>query len=122
MKIEERVVEIDVVNNPMFQWSETLNLPAGVDWNQLQFQNIYKTPDYVASKFTGDFSHLSGFDKIIENIAVKTTTPFEELLNMSKPNLLQLYDYCFDKPYQHLDIDTKENKIYKNFNLLQIQR
>jgi hypothetical protein len=41
---------------------------------------------------------------------------------MSKTNLLQLYDYCFDKPYQHLDIDTKENKIYKNFNLLQIQR
>ena len=46
----------------------------------------------------------------------------QELLNMSKTNLLQLYDYCFDKPYQHLDIDTKENKVYKNFNLLQIQR
>jgi len=81
MKIEERVVEIDVVDNPMFQWSETLNLPSVVDWNQLQFQNIYKTPEYVASKFTGDFSHLSGFDKIIENIAMKTTTPLEELLS-----------------------------------------
>lgn len=46
----------------------------------------------------------------------------EELLNMSKPNLIQLYDYCFDRPYQHLDIDTKENKIYKNFNLLNLQR
>jgi len=46
----------------------------------------------------------------------------EELLNMSKPNLIQLYDYCFDRPYQHLDIDTKENKTYKNFNLLDIQR
>jgi ABC-type dipeptide/oligopeptide/nickel transport system ATPase component len=46
----------------------------------------------------------------------------QELLNMSKPNLIQLYDYCFDKSYQHLDIDTKESKIYKNFNLLQIQR
>jgi hypothetical protein len=41
---------------------------------------------------------------------------------MSKPNLIKLYDYCFDKSYQHLDIDTKENKIYRNFNLLQIQR
>lgn len=45
-----------------------------------------------------------------------------ELLNMSRPHLLQLYDYCFDTPYTHLDIDTKENKLYKNFNLLQIQR
>ena len=79
--IEEREVEIDVVNNPMFQWSETLNQPSVVDWNQLQFQNIYKTPEYVASKFSGDFSHLSGFDKIIENIAIKSTTPLEELLS-----------------------------------------
>ncbi len=46
----------------------------------------------------------------------------EELLNMSRPNLIRLYDYCFDKPYQHLDIDTKENKLYRNFNLLQIER
>ena len=45
-----------------------------------------------------------------------------ELLNMSKQHLIQLYDYCFNKNYQHLDIDTKENKIYKNFNLLDIQR
>ena len=45
-----------------------------------------------------------------------------ELLQMSRQNLLQLYDYCFNKLYTHLDIDTKENKFYKNFNLLQIQR
>ena len=81
MKIEEREIDIDVVNNPMFQWAERLNLPSVVDWNQLQYQNIYTTPEYVASKFTGDFSHLLGFDKIIENIAMKTTTPLEELLS-----------------------------------------
>jgi hypothetical protein len=46
----------------------------------------------------------------------------QELLNMSRHNLIQLYDYCFDRPYQHLDINTTENKIYKNFNLLDIQR
>lgn len=45
-----------------------------------------------------------------------------ELLNMSRNDLIKLYDYCFNKPYQHLDIDTKENKIYKNFNLLQIEK
>jgi ABC-type dipeptide/oligopeptide/nickel transport system ATPase component len=44
----------------------------------------------------------------------------QELLNMSKKNLISLYDYCFDKPYTHLDIDTKENKLYKNFNKLNL--
>ena len=44
----------------------------------------------------------------------------EELLNMDKKNQLQLYDYVFNKEYNHLDIDTVENKIYKNFNLLEI--
>ena len=45
----------------------------------------------------------------------------KELLNMSKPNLINLYNYCFDKPYQHLDIDCKENKLYKNFNILNLE-
>ena len=44
-----------------------------------------------------------------------------ELLNMSKKNLIDLYNYCFDKPYTHLDIDTKENKLYKNFNKLNLK-
>lgn len=35
---------------------------------------------------------------------------------MSRANLIKLYDYYFNKSYTHLDIDTKENKIYKNFN------
>ena len=45
-----------------------------------------------------------------------------ELLSMSRNDLIKLYDYCFNENYQHLDIDTKENKIYKNFNLLNIER
>ena len=45
-----------------------------------------------------------------------------ELLKMSRNDLIKLYDYCFNRPYTHLDIDTKENKLYKNFNLLQIDR
>lgn len=44
-----------------------------------------------------------------------------ELLNISKKNLVNLYNYCFDQPYTHLDIDTKENKLYKNFNLLNLK-
>ena len=44
----------------------------------------------------------------------------DELLNMDKVKVLQLYNYIFNVPYAHLDIDTLNNKIYKNFNLLNI--
>jgi hypothetical protein len=46
----------------------------------------------------------------------------QELLNLSKNDLIKLYDYVFDVPYTHLDIATRENKIYKNFNLLDIEK
>jgi hypothetical protein len=42
----------------------------------------------------------------------------DELLNMKKNDAKKVYDYVFDAPYQHLDIDTTDGKIYKNFNLL----
>lgn len=44
----------------------------------------------------------------------------EELLNMDKKHHIQFYDYIYDKPYNHLDIDTVDNKLYKNFNSLDI--
>lgn len=43
-----------------------------------------------------------------------------ELLNMKKDNLAFVYNYCFSEPYNHLDIDTVENNIYRNFNKLDI--
>jgi ABC-type dipeptide/oligopeptide/nickel transport system ATPase component len=46
----------------------------------------------------------------------------QELLNLPKNDLIKLYDYVFDVQYTHLDIDTKENKIYKNFNLLELKK
>lgn len=46
----------------------------------------------------------------------------KELLNLNKDNGLILYDYVYDEPYAHLDIDTSNNKIYKNFNLLEIDK
>ena len=46
----------------------------------------------------------------------------KEILNLNKDDGLKLYDYVFDEPYTHLDIDTVSNKIYKNFNLLTISK
>lgn len=47
----------------------------------------------------------------------------KELLHIKKKEDIEtLYNYIFDKPYTHLDIDTKRNKYYKNFNLLNIHK
>jgi len=44
----------------------------------------------------------------------------KEILHMNKDNGLILHDYVYDEDYAHLDIDTTNNHIYKNFNLLEI--
>ena len=41
-----------------------------------------------------------------------------ELLNLNKDDALKLYNYIYDQDYSHLDLDTVQNKIYKNFNEL----
>ena len=44
----------------------------------------------------------------------------DELLSFNKEDALKLYNYVFDAPYNHIDIDTVESKVYKNFNTLNI--
>jgi hypothetical protein len=44
----------------------------------------------------------------------------KEILKYNKDDALLLYNYVFDKPYAHLDIDTVTNTYYKNFNELVI--
>ena len=41
-----------------------------------------------------------------------------ELLNLNKEDGLKLYNYIYDENYSHLDLDTVQNKVYKNFNEL----
>ena len=45
----------------------------------------------------------------------------EELLKMNEADAKIIYDYIFDVPYQHMDMDLFEDKIYKNGNLLDIR-
>lgn len=44
----------------------------------------------------------------------------KEIMNMNHDDSLELYNYLFDAPYTHLDIDTVDNTYYKNFNKLLI--
>lgn len=45
----------------------------------------------------------------------------KEVLKWNKEDGMVLYDYVFDAPYTHLDVDTVNNTYYKNFNLLMIE-
>jgi hypothetical protein len=42
----------------------------------------------------------------------------QELLQMKEEDAKKIYDYVFGQEYSHLDIDTIENKMYRNFNPL----
>tara|TARA_R110000868_G_scaffold280827_1_gene541182 strand:- start:73 stop:681 length:609 start_codon:yes stop_codon:yes gene_type:complete len=45
-----------------------------------------------------------------------------ELLALNKADALILYDYVFNEPYAHLDLDTTNNRLFKNFNLLKLKK
>jgi hypothetical protein len=33
-----------------------------------------------------------------------------------------IYDYVYNEPYAHLDVDVREDILYKNFNRLDIEK
>jgi hypothetical protein len=45
----------------------------------------------------------------------------KELFNMKKEDALILYNYVFNEPYAHLDVDLVNNIYYKNFNKLELK-
>ena len=66
--------------------------------------------------------------KLITNISLfkpknnaETLTIKTELLNMNTDDFQKLYNYVFDKEYNHLDYDTNTQELRKNFNLLKIE-
>ena len=42
-------------------------------------------------------------------------------MNLNKEDGLTLFNYVFDAPYNHLDIDLVNNIYYKNFNKLELK-
>jgi hypothetical protein len=52
--------------------------------------------------------------------AEEWTSIAKEILHLNKDDGNKIYDFIFDAPYNHLDIDTVDDKIYKNFNFLQL--
>lgn len=46
----------------------------------------------------------------------------DELIQMKDSDAKELLEYVFEKEYSHLDIDTIESKLFRNFNLLEIMK
>ena len=45
----------------------------------------------------------------------------KELLHLNKEDALTMFNYVFDKPYTHIDIDTTTSTLYKSFNKLELK-
>jgi hypothetical protein len=60
------------------QQKENIN----IDWNKVQYNSFYKSYDYFDGRFKCDYSHIQGFDKVIEEIAKNNShkTPLDEIL------------------------------------------
>jgi hypothetical protein len=77
-------------------------------------QSYYYMPKMIRKQFT----YVTLFKT---NNAEEFHCISKELLHMKIEDAIMLFSYVFDRPYTHLDIDLRENKIYKNFNLLFIE-
>ena len=74
-------------------------------------QNYYYFPLSLRKQITNCILFKSKNKKEFETL-------MHELLFFNKDDSLKLFNYVFDAPYNHLDIDTVDQKIYKNFNEL----
>lgn len=55
-----------------------------------------------------------------KNIA-EAISIIEELVHLNKEDAMKLFNYVFNESYAHLDVDTVEGRVYKNFHLLDIK-
>jgi hypothetical protein len=78
-------------------------------------QGYYYMPKILRKQFT----YVTLFKT---NNAEEYAAITKEVLHMSQEDSLMIYDYVYDVPYAHLDVDLRLDKLYKNFNLLEIKR
>jgi hypothetical protein len=58
----------------------TLKEQSPIDWNKVRYNSLYKDFSYHEKKFPDGYDSISGFDKIIEEIAKNAKTPLEEII------------------------------------------
>lgn len=88
-----KYIELNL-NEQCFNYS--IHIPDILDWDKLQYNNLYKSYDYFDSRFSGDYSHIPGFDLIIMKMAEDALTPFEEMQHRISEALLYNDDKRID--------------------------
>ena len=53
---------------------------------------------------------------------IEWETLSKKLFNVNKDDALTIFNYVFDEPYNHLDVNTVDNTYFKNWNLLEFIR
>lgn len=77
----EKFIEIDL-NDEAFNYPATFKIKSVVDWNKLTYNETYKSFDYFRDKFPPGFEYLQGFDMIIQSMADKAKSPYEEMMEI----------------------------------------
>ena len=67
------------LNDIGFNWQPPSKTEYEPDWTQLQYQNMYKTNEFIESKFSGHYQHIPGFNLIISKMVERIKTPLEEI-------------------------------------------
>jgi hypothetical protein len=78
-------------------------------------QSYYYFPKILRKQITNLTIFKPKNNEEMESIA-------KEILHMKKDDGLKLYEYVFNEPYAHLDVDTLTDTLYKNFNRLTIKK
>jgi hypothetical protein len=57
-----------------------------IDWEKVKYNSFYRSFDYYNARFSCDYSHITGFDKVIQSIADKNKekSPLDEILERQK--------------------------------------
>jgi hypothetical protein len=75
-RLNEKEILIDL-NANFFNYQ--IEIPDKIDWDKLEYNPTYKSFDYYANKFPTGWEYLTGFEKIIENMAKNAKSPLEEM-------------------------------------------
>ena len=78
--------DIDLLNRGILPdgFNFSIKEQSPIDWNKVKYNSLYKDFSYHEKKFPRGYQSISGFDKIIEQIAENSKSPLEEIEERSK--------------------------------------
>jgi len=69
------------LDSEAFDYAGTFQIKSVVDWDKLQYNSSYKSPEFFRNKFPSGFEYLAGFDTLFEKMAENAKSPYEEMMS-----------------------------------------